>query len=125
MFAKNKSHAANVKALLACIVVIFAQASMPQVATPQHKEVVRLQPHSSAIRVDFGGKLLELINAPTIIYLPMTPPKSDSQGNPWAVDIKNLGPSAVTVVGTAQFSLRIPAGRSKRIFSSGRSYSSK
>jgi hypothetical protein len=66
-----------VKALLACIAVIIGQMN-----TLRDRQVVHLQPHSGAIRADFGGKLLELLDAPTIIYLPTTPPKLDSQGNP-------------------------------------------
>lgn len=89
----------------------------------QEKPVVHLLQHSSAVQADFGGKQLELQRAPTFIYLPMTPPKSDSQGNPWSVNIKNLGPAAVTVVGTGQFSSRIAVGQTIHIFSNGRSYS--
>ena len=37
-----------------------------QMNTLQDKPVVHLRPHSGAIQVDFGGKKLELIHAPTI-----------------------------------------------------------
>jgi hypothetical protein len=57
------------KALLICVAVIIGQMN-----TLQDKQVVHLQPHSGAIRADFGGKLLELLDAPAIIYLPMAPP---------------------------------------------------
>jgi hypothetical protein len=36
----------------------------------QDKPVVHLPPHRSAIQIDFGGKLLELINAPETVFLP-------------------------------------------------------
>jgi hypothetical protein len=60
-----------------------------QMNTLQEQQVVHLQPHGGAIRLDFGGKLLELLNAPAVIYLPMAPPKLDSHGNPWSVDIRS------------------------------------
>jgi hypothetical protein len=96
-----------------------------QMNTLQDKPVVHLRPHSGAIQVDFGGKKLELIHAPTIIYLPMTPPKLDSQGNPWSVEVKNLGPGVVTVVGKDQFSSRIIVGQTVHVHSNGTSYSLK
>jgi hypothetical protein len=108
------------KALLVCMGVIIGQMN-----TLQDRQVVHLQPHGGAIRTDFGGKLLELLNAPTIIYLPMAPPKLDSQGNAWSVDIRNLGPSVVTVVGTSEFSLRIIVGQTVHVFSNGTTYRSK
>ena len=108
------------KALLICIAVMTGQMN-----TLQEQQVVHLQPHSGAIRADFGGKLLELLNAPAVIYLPMAPPKLDSHGNPWSVDIRNLGPGAVTVVGASQFSSRIIVGQTLHVFSNGRSYSLK
>lgn len=82
-----------------------------QMNTLQDKQVVHLQPHSGAIRADFGGKRLELLNAPDVVYLPMTPPRLDSQGDPWSLDIRNLGPKAVTVVSASQFSSRISVGQ--------------
>jgi len=96
-----------------------------QMTTLQERPVVHLQPHSGAIRADCGGKQLELVDAPATIYLPMAPPRLDFQGNPWSVDIRNLGPGAVTVVGASQFSLRIIMGQTVQVFSNGRSYSSK
>src|ERR1700728_1910272 len=103
------------KTVLVCIAVIVGQVN-----TLQDKQVVHLQPHSGAIRTDFGGKRLELLDAPAIIYLPMSPPKLDSRGDPWSVDIRNLGPAAVTVVGASQFSARIIVGQTVHVFSNGR-----
>jgi hypothetical protein len=99
------------KALLVSVAVLIGQMN-----TLQEKQVVHLQPHSGAIRADFGGKLLELQNAPAIVYLPMAPPKLDLQGNPWSLDIRNLGPGVVAVVGTSQFSLRIMVGQTVQSF---------
>jgi starvation-inducible outer membrane lipoprotein len=106
------------KALLVSVAVLIGQMN-----TLQEKQVVHLQPHSGAIRADFGGKLVELQNAPTIVYLPMAPPKLDSKGNPWSVDIKNMGPGIVTVIGASQFSFRIIVGRTVHVLSNGISYS--
>jgi hypothetical protein len=91
----------------------------------QGKQVVYLQPHSGAIRVDFGGKQLDLLEAPAVIYLPMAPPKLDSQGKPRSIDIRNLGPNAVTVVGASQFSSRVIVGQTIHVNSNGRAYSLK
>jgi hypothetical protein len=108
------------KVLLVSVALIIGQGN-----TLQEKQVVHLQPHSGAIRADFGGKLLELQNAPTIVYLPMSPPKLDFQGNRWSIDIRNLGPEAVTVVGTSQFSARIIPNQTLNVFSNGTAYSAK
>jgi hypothetical protein len=96
-----------------------------QTNTLQDKQVVHLQPHSNVVRSDFGGKLLELLNAPAVISLPMAPPRRDAQGLPWSVDIRNMGPGAVTVVGTSQFSSRIIVGQTVQVVSNGTSYSLK
>jgi len=84
-----------------------------------------LQPHRTVIDTAFGGKLLELINAPASLDLPAVPPKQDSEGNPWAVDVRNLGPSAVTVVGKPQFSIKINVNQTVHIYSNGAAYSQK
>ena len=108
------------KALFICLALLGAQQN-----TLQDRQVVHLQPHSGAIRVDFGGKRLELLDAPTIIYLPTAPPKMDFQGKPWSVDIRNLGPRTVTVVGTSQFSVRIIVSQTAHIAWNGTAYSLK
>ena len=107
------------------ILLISLAFLVAQMNTLQEKPVVHLEPHSGAIQTNFGGKLLELRDAPTIIYLPMTPQRLDSQGNPWSVDIENLGPGAVTVVGTNQFELRVIVGKTAHVYSNGTSYSIK
>jgi hypothetical protein len=107
------------------VFLILIALVLGQMNTLQERQVVHLQPHSGAIRTDFGGKLLELLNAPAVIYLPMAPPKLDSQGNPWSVDIRNLGPGAVTVVGASQFSAHIIVGQTIHVLGDGRAYSLK
>ena len=66
-----------------------------QMIVLQDRPVVHLQPHSEVIWIDFGGELLELVDAPLIIKLSRTTPRLDSLENPCSVDIKKLGPSAV------------------------------
>jgi hypothetical protein len=108
------------KAFLICLALFFSQMKMLQ-----DKPVVHLQPHRASIESEFGGKLLELIHAPAIIYLPATPPKTDSQGNSWSIDIKNLGPGGVTVVSGSKFSAQIHVGQTVHISSDGHAYSLK
>jgi hypothetical protein len=120
MLAGNQPDGSIMKALLISVAVFIGQMN-----TLQSKQVVHLQPHSGVIRTEFGGKRLELLDAPAIIYLPMAPPKLDSQGNPWSVDIRNLGPGVVTVVGTSQFSARIISNQILHVFWNGTSYSTK
>jgi len=95
---------------------------MGQMNTLQSKQVVYLQPHSAAIGTACGGKLLELIGAPTLLNLPPVPPRPDSQGNPWSLDVKNLGPSAVTVLGTPHFSTHVIVNQTVHIYSNGTAY---
>jgi hypothetical protein len=93
-----------------------------QMNTRQDKRVVRLPPHRYSIEVGFGGQRLELINGPLTVNLPQAPPVLDSQGNPWSVDVKNLGPSVVTVVGKSQFSVHINVNQTVHIYSNGTGY---
>src|SRR5258708_6546382 len=106
------------KSLLICLAIIFGQAN-----SLQDKPVVRLPPNSRAIDPAYGGKLLELINAPAELSLPANVPKVDAFGHPWLVDIKNLGPSAVTVVWKAEFNVQITPGQTVHIHSNGKAYS--
>jgi hypothetical protein len=105
------------------ILLVWLAVVASQMNTLNDKQVVHLQPRSGAIQADFGGKLLELLHAPTIIYLPMTPPRLDAQGNPWSVDIRNMGPDAVTVVGKGQFTVRIIVDQTVYVHSNGTAYS--
>ena len=81
------------KTSLICTAIIIGQMN-----TLQTKQVAHLPPHGDAIQTEFGGKLLELTNAPAIVYLPTIAPKLDSQGQPWSIDIENLGPGVTTVL---------------------------
>lgn len=95
-----------------------------QASTMADKPVFRLPHDQSAITYDLGGDLIELINAPKVIELPRVLPTNDSQGNPWAIDVKNLGPAAVTIVGKADFTVHVAVGQTVHIKSNGKSYSS-
>jgi hypothetical protein len=104
---------------------IFLALFAGQMNTLQEKPVVHLYPNHNYIEAAFGGKLVELINAPKLIYLPPSPPKQDSQGGPWIVDAKNMGPGTVTVVDKTQFSVQISVGQTVHIYSNGSAYSLK
>ncbi len=93
-----------------------------QMNTLQEMPVVHLGPHSDAVQIGFGGKLLELINAPATIRLPKIPPKLDDEGKPWAVRIKNLGPNGVTVADTGHFKTQINVGQTVQIDTNGAEY---
>ena len=96
-----------------------------QMNTMQARPVVRLQPHKDSIKTDFGGDLVELINAPKVVTLPKSPPTLDVLGNPWAVEVKNLGPGIVTVVADkVHFSLQLNVGQTVQIKSTPVGYSS-
>lgn len=106
------------KALLLCAAVLAFQMN-----ALQEKPVVHLGPHQTAISIRFGGKLLELINAPIEISLPKDPPKVGSDGEPWSLDIRNLGPALVTVTGHPHFSVSIGVGRTVHVIWNGNVYS--
>ena len=96
-----------------------------QVSTLQDKPAVHLQPNRDRIEAAFGGKLLELIHAPSTIHLPTVPPEVDGQGLPWTLDVKNLGPTAVTITGTENFSVELHVGGTIHIRANGVRYSQK
>ncbi|MFC5864156.1 hypothetical protein ACFPT7_17755 [Acidicapsa dinghuensis] len=106
------------KSLLICLAILFGQMN-----SLQDKPVVHLPPNTRTINVADGGKLLELINAPAELSLPGNIPKADAMGQPWEVDVKNLGPSAVTVVGKPEFNVQITPGQTVHIHSNGKVYS--
>ena len=89
----------------------------------QPRPVVHLQPHKSVIEARFNGDSVELINAPDIVHLPVSPPKPDSQGIPWSVEVKNLGPNPVTILNKiTHFRVLIHVGQTLHIQSSGSKY---
>ena len=108
------------KTLLICTAIIIGQMN-----TLQTKQVAHLPPHGDTIQTEFGGKLLELTNAPAIVYLPTIAPKLDSQGQPWSIDIENLGPGVTTVLGQGQFTVRIRVAQTVHVIWNGTSYSLK
>ena len=108
------------KTLLICTAVIIGQMS-----TQQDRQVAHLPMQRDAIPTEFGGKLLELTKGPAIIYLPTLAPKLDAQGQPWSIDIKNLGPGVTTVLGQGQFTVRIRVAQTVHVIRNGTSYSLK
>jgi hypothetical protein len=94
-----------------------------QYNTLQDKPVVRLHPHQDFIPQEFGGDLVELMNSATQVQLP--PPRLlDSHGRPWAIEVRNLGPGTVTIVGKAQFHVEVPVHHSVSIRATETGYSS-
>ena len=94
-----------------------------QYNTLQEKPLVRLHPHQDFIPSEFGGDLVELKNAPPQVKLPPLR-LVDSHGRPWSIEIRNLGPGTVTIVGTAQFHVEVPVGHSVSIKATNAGYSS-
>jgi hypothetical protein len=105
------------KILILCFCALVSQLNA------QEKPVVHLQPHRDSVDAKFGGSLLELIDAPPVIWLPAPPPQLDAQGNQWSIDVKNLGPHTVTINDKTNFSQRIMVGETLHINSNGKSYS--
>jgi hypothetical protein len=108
------------KTLLVCFAVFVGQMT-----TLQDKHVAHLEPNRDFIGAEYGGDILELSNAPAVVALPAVPPRMDSKGIPWSIDVKNLGPGAVTVVDKNQFRVLVNVGRTVRILSDGAAYSLK
>jgi len=102
---------------------VFLALFAGQMMTLQDEPVVRLQPHRDSIEAGFGGKMLQLSNAPAIVHLPISPPKLDDHGNPWKVDVKNFGPGSVTVVDKSGFNAQVSAGQTVHIYWNGTVYS--
>lgn len=106
------------------LLLVSAAVFLGQMAM-QDRPVVRLPPNRASIMAEWGGKLVELINAPSSVFLPSAPPRVDSQGTPWSVEVKNLGPAVVTVASKGGFKMAISVGQTVDILSDGMSYSSK
>jgi len=103
--------------------LIFLALFAGQYKTLQDRPVVRLHPHQDFIPVEFGGDLVELMDAPPQVQLP-TPRLVDSHGRPWSIEVRNLGPGTVTIVGKAQFHVEVPVGHSVSIKANNVGYSS-
>jgi hypothetical protein len=102
--------------LLMCMTMLAVQS-----ITMQSKPVVHLPPHRADVIPAYGGKLLELIDAPATIFLPTDPDLVDEPDG-WSVDVRNLGPAPVTITDGAGFTMNIGAGQTLRIVRSGRTY---
>jgi len=102
---------------LALLAILLAQMN-----TLQNRPIVHLQVNHDAIDISCNGKMLELINAPTILHLPVSAPTPDPQNGPWSVEIRNLGPHAVTVIDKATFAQQILPGETIQIESNGKMY---
>lgn len=103
------------------VVAAFFIGQMAMQDTP----VVRLTSNRAAIQAQWGGMRVELVNAPSSIFLPLPPPATDSLGRAWRIQIKNLGPSEVTVSAKSGFSTKVVVGRTVEIASDARSYALK
>lgn len=95
-----------------------------QMNTLQDKPVVHLRTHQDFIPVEYGGDLVVLANGPKVVHLPNLPPMLDSQRKPWSVNLENLGPGTVTIVGKAQFTVQVDVDRTVQIKWNGTAYSS-
>jgi hypothetical protein len=104
-------------------ILIYLAFFAGQYNTLQDKPVVRLQPHQDVIPQEFGGDLVELKDAPTQVQLPPLR-LLDSRGHPWAIELRNLGPGTVTIVGKAQFHVEVPVHHSVSIKATEAGYSS-
>ena len=106
--------------------VIFGIALLSgQLITSQEKPVVHLASKAVVIPAVFGGKLLELINAPAVIRLPLQPAKTDMSGNPWLVEVKNLGPRPVSIRDDKTFKIEVIEGQTVKIGWDGQRFSEK
>jgi hypothetical protein len=111
------------RASLFCLVLIAAQLSSSLAQLNSSQEVVRLPSHVGTISPSHGGKLVQLLNAPSSIFLPSQPPQTDSQAHPWHVDIKNLGPGNVTVQDHSHFAVLLHPNQLVHIHVMGNTYS--
>jgi hypothetical protein len=102
--------------------LIYLALFAGQYNTLQDKPVVRLHPHQDFIPVEFGGDLVELMNAPPQVQLPPLR-LVDSHGRPWSIEVRNLGPGTVNIVGKAQFHAEVPVGHSVTIKATNAGYS--
>jgi hypothetical protein len=86
------------------------------------KEAVRLPPGKAAISQDYGGKLVELIDAPAEVNLPSLRPSATQPAAKWSVDIKNLGPHDVMIRNGNQLVVLLHPNESAKIASRGSGY---
>ena len=79
------------KTLLLCLALFGWQL---QSGGPQ--TVVRLN-HPRTIPVNARGEMVELMQSPDVVALPLPVPRPGPNGSAWFVDIRNLGPNDVTI----------------------------
>ena len=89
----------------------------------QNEEVVRLPPHAVGIPEGDGGKMVELLHAAPSLSLPKNPPRVTAKGDPWFVDIRNLGPNDVALQGSSDFIVHLHPKDVVRIRAAGNTYS--
>ncbi len=104
------------------VVLLVCAVLFGQMKTLQDRPAIRLPQHQGFIPAEYGGDLVELRDAPPTVQLPQRSPTLDSHGHPWAIDIRNFGPGAVTIVGRAQFRLQIPKDQLVHIKSTSTGY---
>jgi hypothetical protein len=106
------------KALL--IILALLSAQLP---SRDDEPTVVLPSAHATITADYGGEYVQLKNAPEVVNLPKTPPKTLPTGLTWYVDVINFGPNTVTLqqVGT-QFSVRLQPKDSVRVVTSNTIY---
>jgi hypothetical protein len=105
------------------IVLIYLAFFAGQYNTLQDRPVVRLHPHQEFIPMEYGGDLVELLNAPVQVQLPPLH-LLDSHGRPWVIEVRNLGPNTVTIVGAAQFHVQVPVHNTVTISAAKDGYAS-
>jgi hypothetical protein len=121
--AKSLVHAAkSIASFLMKALFLYLGIALGQMNTASGKPIAHLLHNRDVIESQFGGKLLEVMNGPTTLYLPQVPPKADSQGVAWTVDVKNLGPVTIAVVGKDLFTTSVMVGQTVHITSNGSIY---
>jgi|SRR5271166_5982338 len=97
--------------LLLLIVALFGA----QLPGREREPIVVLPSNHFNITFDYGGKYIQLKNAPAVVNLPKAAPKPLASGVPWYVDVVNFGPNDVTIQGNEQFSVRLKPKDSVRV----------
>ena len=90
--------------------------------TLEANSVVRLGPNQNVIAADYGGRVVEVIQASRSLSLPVSPPRVDQFGNTWSVTVKNLGPHSIMITGSGGFRTVVTIGEVVHITSSALIY---
>jgi len=105
------------------ILLIYLFLFAGQMNTLQSKPIVRLPSHQNFIPLELDGDVVELKSPPPTVRLPDPLPVQGTHGDPWVVVVRNLGPGTVTIVGRAQFSVRLSLGQTVQIKATKTGYS--